>query len=563
MDAAHPGRGKVDGVPCPPGEPVGGRGVTEGHRLPTRDRDLLQLALGGEGDPCPVGGEDGAVPSFRAGQGRGVELIHPPQMKLGPASAPGDVDDRGPVGRDGHRRLPVDGQGRRRGKVDVEPGRRPLAGAGDQDRHHGEDDRRAQGETAPGQGTLGDAPSQAPPTSPALAAGRELREGFLDLDPGVRDVVEPLVPVLAQAAPEEIANAERRPPGQGLPVGIALEDGGDGVGARGSLECLATRERLVEDAAERPHVALAVGGPSPHRLGAHVVEGAHESGPASRRIVALEREGRGGAPRDVRHRPLGAGALREPEVEHLDHPRGGDLHVRGLEVPVHDAPRVGGFDGVRDLAAQVEGPDEGQGARLQQLGQGLPRHQLEDEVGHPVAIVDRVEGRDVGVVQGRHHARLPLEAGQVLGAVGQPGGQHLDRDVASEPRVAGLIDLAHAADAQRAEHLERTETCAGGKRGAGRREGGVRGHRATESQLTSLFLESQPCLRADCDAGHRSPLPGRTWAGLTSSFLGGGSLFCPPRRPRRQALAGRPIPPICGSTARAAWSTSISWRSWW
>ena len=49
--------------------------------------------------------------------------------------------------------------------------------------------------------------------------------------------------------------------------------------------------------------------------------------------------------------------------------------------------------------------------------------------------------------------RLLLEAAQALGVGGERGGQHLDRDVAAEPRVAGAVDLAHAARAERRRHL--------------------------------------------------------------------------------------------------------------
>ena len=42
--------------------------------------------------------------------------------------------------------------------------------------------------------------------------------------------------------------------------------------------------------------------------------------------------------------------------------------------------------------------------------------------------------------------------------------QDLDRDVAIELRIAGAIDLAHSAGAERAEDLVRTEARAGAQR---------------------------------------------------------------------------------------------------
>ena len=44
--------------------------------------------------------------------------------------------------------------------------------------------------------------------------------------------------------------------------------------------------------------------------------------------------------------------------------------------------------------------------------------------------------------------RLALEAGQALGIGGDRLRQHLERDVAAEPRVGRAVDLAHAARAE-------------------------------------------------------------------------------------------------------------------
>ena len=54
-------------------------------------------------------------------------------------------------------------------------------------------------------------------------------------------------------------------------------------------------------------------------------------------------------------------------------------------------------------------------------------------------------------------ARFLLEALQALGIGRERRGQDLDGDVATEPRVAGAIDLAHPAGADLAEDLVRPE----------------------------------------------------------------------------------------------------------
>ena len=66
------------------------------------------------------------------------------------------------------------------------------------------------------------------------------------------------------------------------------------------------------------------------------------------------------------------------------------------------------------------------------------------------------------MVQGAGGARLLLEAAQPI-RVGREGrGQHLDRDLAPEPRVPRAVDLAHPARAEGREHLVGAEASAGG-----------------------------------------------------------------------------------------------------
>ena len=57
--------------------------------------------------------------------------------------------------------------------------------------------------------------------------------------------------------------------------------------------------------------------------------------------------------------------------------------------------------------------------------------------------------------------RFALEARAAIRIAGNAGRQDLDRDVAIEPRVARAVDLAHAAGADRGDHLIRPESGAG------------------------------------------------------------------------------------------------------
>ena len=70
---------------------------------------------------------------------------------------------------------------------------------------------------------------------------------------------------------------------------------------------------------------------------------------------------------------------------------------------------------------------------------------------------ESVDGADVRMIQRRRAPRLAFEAREAIGIGREELGQHLDRDVASEPRIARAIDLAHPACAERAGDLVRAE----------------------------------------------------------------------------------------------------------
>ena len=59
-----------------------------------------------------------------------------------------------------------------------------------------------------------------------------------------------------------------------------------------------------------------------------------------------------------------------------------------------------------------------------------------------------------GWLSARRRARLPLEAQQVFFRRGQRRGQQLQRDVAAKLQVVRLVDLAHAARAERGDDFE-------------------------------------------------------------------------------------------------------------
>ena len=96
------------------------------------------------------------------------------------------------------------------------------------------------------------------------------------------------------------------------------------------------------------------------------------------------------------------------------------------------------------------------------LAQRLALEQLGDRVGRLAVAAEVVDREDVGMRERGDRLRLALEARAARSASrARRCGQHLDRDVAAEPRVARPVDLAHAAGAERRHDLVGAEPVAG------------------------------------------------------------------------------------------------------
>ena len=70
---------------------------------------------------------------------------------------------------------------------------------------------------------------------------------------------------------------------------------------------------------------------------------------------------------------------------------------------------------------------------------------------------DVVHRQNIGVIERGGGARFLLEAPQPVRIGRKARGQHLNRHIATEPRIARTIDLVHAAHAERRENFVRTE----------------------------------------------------------------------------------------------------------
>src|SRR5947207_15354536 len=126
---------------------------------------------------------------------------------------------------------------------------------------------------------------------------------------------------------------------------------------------------------------------------------------------------------------------------------------------MHDAGRVSRRKRTRDLRSDVENCSEPDSRVLHALAQGFAVDELHrDEVTcfslacgrfyalpHGRATANFIDVRDVRVIERGGCPRLPLEAAQTIRVVYDARGQHLDRHIAVQLRIARAIDLAHSA----------------------------------------------------------------------------------------------------------------------
>ncbi len=150
---------------------------------------------------------------------------------------------------------------------------------------------------------------------------------------------------------------------------------------------------------------------------------------------------------------MGRHQLCQAEVEDLDAAVPGDEDVLGLQVPVDDALLVGRGEPGGDLRGVFHGSPRREGSARELGAQRLAFEQLLDDVGRAFVLTDVVDRRDVRVVENAGGFRFLLEAAKAIRVLREGCRQHLDRDLAPEPRIPRPIDLAHTPRADRAEDL--------------------------------------------------------------------------------------------------------------
>ena len=128
---------------------------------------------------------------------------------------------------------------------------------------------------------------------------------------------------------------------------------------------------------------------------------------------------------------------------------------------MNDAAIVSGLEPLGDLHKERQQLIERNRTLPDPICQCLALDELHDQEARFFVGLETVQRRDVGMVQGRENARLPLEARHPLRVARHLLQQQLDRHLATQLRVSGSIHLAHAPGTEGRENLVVTElsTC--------------------------------------------------------------------------------------------------------
>ena len=126
------------------------------------------------------------------------------------------------------------------------------------------------------------------------------------------------------------------------------------------------------------------------------------------------------------------------------------------------------FECLRNLLRNGQRLVERHGAARQPLRQILTLDEFHHERLDAVGVFQPVDSRDVRMIQRGEDLRFALEPRHSFTVQRERVGQDLDGDVAIEPRVARLVDLAHATRAERRQDFVGAETGSGCERHVGR-----------------------------------------------------------------------------------------------
>ena len=138
---------------------------------------------------------------------------------------------------------------------------------------------------------------------------------------------------------------------------------------------------------------------------------------------------------------------------------------------------------------------EWQGFSVQRFRQRLALDALHDDERGALDLLERVDRRDIRVVELRRRLGLPPEHLQPLGVVRDRLREHFDRDLAVQLGVAREINLAHSTLADGRENLVRAEL-----------RSDVEGHRHRNFGIRAVRVSGSFRLDAEGASGEREPV---------------------------------------------------------
>ena len=410
------------------------RRVADRVGAPPRRRDALQLAHPEEPDAPAVGRPEHelrAVAAFEPARLERLQVPHP-QLAVGLGDRTDNERDHRAIRRYRHTgRIRIQTLARRREHRHARQRCRGDRSRARPRRHRRERDHRGGPEH--------------PPHPRRKTSSRGLhRSGpngrlLLEIEAHVGNRTQALLRVLLEAAAEHARNRRGHIRRQPLPPGFVLQHARQRLRHIVPLERPRAREHLVENDPEGPDIGASI-----HRLAARLL-GRHVGGGAEHH-AELRRVRREGRRMHRIHRPagdVGRHRLGEPEIEDLHRAIGPHLDVGRLEVPMHDPEFVRGLEAIGDLARDRQRVRERDGTAGNQHREIVPLDQLHHE--RPKSrrrpgggnILDAVDLGHVRMVQRRQRLRFTGEPRETIGVRLEQLGEHLQGDVAIEPRVAG------------------------------------------------------------------------------------------------------------------------------
>jgi hypothetical protein len=134
----------------------------------------------------------------------------------------------------------------------------------------------------------------------------------------------------------------------------------------------------------------------------------------------------------------------------------GHEDVLRLEIAVHETSRVCRAQSARDVSADAQNLIDRKRPSLDDLTQCFAFEQLRDEVRAVLRASNIEDADDIGMIERGRHAGLVHEPRDALWIAGFRGREHLDGNIATEPRIGRAIDISHSAAGDEVDHAVRS-----------------------------------------------------------------------------------------------------------